>query len=556
MSKQSSSGKSTSEITVVRNARPPDDGSQATSQPRTRRWAPRTRMGCATCRTRRIKCDEGKPSCLQCIKAKRQCVGYLTNTVLITQPRHSTPVDPTMTELSLNHYFNHKFMKSIHDGFNAELWGYSLPQATASLAPIWHASNAVAGLAWSRNPRASLAPNVIALLNKESTMQFSASIQHVLTLTRNPNLSVHDKTTILLANVLFCLHALQTEDTKGALDIVTQSCRLIRQWKFWESIDQEQWSSTCSTQVFYYFVKMEGTFLESQPENNRAASILWQHALEWLVHRPITSLIRAYLEVELVWTTLQETLHNLPLRPSKKDVGAASRKLSSMRSYTAAVTKKTMPIVESAATGNVIHGTILNVRFVLIDAILKIDLARFKSGWDETLWDEHEPAFRTVVDMLKTALEEAGDPRGWDPTQVQFAPALARALNFVARVCREPVLRRRAANLLRVALVGVARINVDLGSPEVNEETYSYLLVDDLIKLEEQAWHDADTPGNCTKGAPCILDKFICNEHRVAKVQARPKGPGWNEFTFITVGDVRFGSPGHKLLKQARPFHC
>ncbi|KAK4244990.1 fungal transcriptional regulatory-like protein [Corynascus novoguineensis] len=36
----------------------------------------RTKTGCLTCRRRRIKCDEGKPTCNNCIKSKRDCEGY------------------------------------------------------------------------------------------------------------------------------------------------------------------------------------------------------------------------------------------------------------------------------------------------------------------------------------------------------------------------------------------------------------------------------------------------------------------------------------------------
>ncbi|OIW31765.1 hypothetical protein CONLIGDRAFT_660025 [Coniochaeta ligniaria NRRL 30616] len=36
----------------------------------------RTKTGCLTCRRRRIKCDEGKPTCTNCIKSKRLCEGY------------------------------------------------------------------------------------------------------------------------------------------------------------------------------------------------------------------------------------------------------------------------------------------------------------------------------------------------------------------------------------------------------------------------------------------------------------------------------------------------
>lgn len=36
----------------------------------------RTRTGCLTCRKRRIKCDERKPSCFNCERLKKVCLGY------------------------------------------------------------------------------------------------------------------------------------------------------------------------------------------------------------------------------------------------------------------------------------------------------------------------------------------------------------------------------------------------------------------------------------------------------------------------------------------------
>lgn len=36
----------------------------------------RTRDGCFTCKKRRIKCDQHKPSCLNCGKSNRVCEGY------------------------------------------------------------------------------------------------------------------------------------------------------------------------------------------------------------------------------------------------------------------------------------------------------------------------------------------------------------------------------------------------------------------------------------------------------------------------------------------------
>ncbi|RDW92157.1 hypothetical protein BP5796_01551 [Coleophoma crateriformis] len=41
-----------------------------------RKRAKRTKTGCLTCRRRRIKCGEEKPTCSNCTKSKRQCEGY------------------------------------------------------------------------------------------------------------------------------------------------------------------------------------------------------------------------------------------------------------------------------------------------------------------------------------------------------------------------------------------------------------------------------------------------------------------------------------------------
>ncbi|KAI8154970.1 Aspercryptin biosynthesis cluster-specific transcription regulator atnN [Colletotrichum sp. SAR 10_86] len=51
--------------------------------PSTRASKPKVRTGCITCKRRRVKCDEAKPTCHNCIKRKVPCEGY------ITEPRAS-----------------------------------------------------------------------------------------------------------------------------------------------------------------------------------------------------------------------------------------------------------------------------------------------------------------------------------------------------------------------------------------------------------------------------------------------------------------------------------
>ncbi|KAJ2904843.1 hypothetical protein MKZ38_007035 [Zalerion maritima] len=41
-----------------------------------RKSKPKVKTGCLNCKQRRIKCDEGRPHCNNCVKSKRECAGY------------------------------------------------------------------------------------------------------------------------------------------------------------------------------------------------------------------------------------------------------------------------------------------------------------------------------------------------------------------------------------------------------------------------------------------------------------------------------------------------
>ncbi|KAF2656874.1 hypothetical protein K491DRAFT_714930 [Lophiostoma macrostomum CBS 122681] len=53
----------------------------------------RTKTGCLTCRKRRIKCGEERPTCANCIKSKRQCEGY-NQRVVFKPPMGDWPNHP------------------------------------------------------------------------------------------------------------------------------------------------------------------------------------------------------------------------------------------------------------------------------------------------------------------------------------------------------------------------------------------------------------------------------------------------------------------------------
>src|SRR5208282_5477073 len=48
----------------------------------------RTRTGCQTCRDRKVKCGEEKPSCLNCQRTNHICPGYAPATLFKSVKKH------------------------------------------------------------------------------------------------------------------------------------------------------------------------------------------------------------------------------------------------------------------------------------------------------------------------------------------------------------------------------------------------------------------------------------------------------------------------------------
>ncbi|KAK5653741.1 hypothetical protein OQA88_7897 [Cercophora sp. LCS_1] len=102
----------------------------------------KVKTGCATCRIRKIKCDENKPSCKRCSSTGRTCDGYSSPFKLVTShavnSRQPTPgqIAPQDVDL-LNRYFSIKTMFDIKLPCDDE--ARQVLQASLTDLPIQHA---------------------------------------------------------------------------------------------------------------------------------------------------------------------------------------------------------------------------------------------------------------------------------------------------------------------------------------------------------------------------------------------------------------------------------
>ncbi|KAH8807674.1 hypothetical protein F5884DRAFT_345053 [Xylogone sp. PMI_703] len=123
----------------------------------------KVKTGCATCRIRKVKCDESKPFCQKCVNTGRTCDGYESpfrifpsrpidsvHAGSINSNAGSKSTRPTFTEIAveditlLNHYFSTKTIFDVR--LNCDEEARQALQASLTYPPIKHAISSLRSL--------------------------------------------------------------------------------------------------------------------------------------------------------------------------------------------------------------------------------------------------------------------------------------------------------------------------------------------------------------------------------------------------------------------------
>ncbi|KAJ6787430.1 hypothetical protein PWT90_03270 [Aphanocladium album] len=237
------------------------------------------------------------------------------------------------------------------------------------------------------------------------------------------------------------------------------------------------------------------------------------------------SIIQAYVEFEMIWISVWATWNNLPLRPTQTDTRVAT----------------------SALRSNSLQVSILKIRSILINILFCVDLDWSESLWDKTCWDDFWHRFAGAYNLLEVTLEKENKATKKSEFDAQFTPSLYKALNFIARMYRQPELRRKAIALLRKSLtVATGRLS------KISGNLVLELISDQIFEVEEKAWTDDAAKEDCGESPRCVKDKFICNMHRVTRVLApREIAERGVDYTLLTTGDVLNDRPGRKESVRA-----
>ncbi|KAJ6784107.1 hypothetical protein PWT90_08585 [Aphanocladium album] len=233
---------------------------------RQKKWAPKVRTGCHTCRQRRVKCDERKPECRRCLNLKIECHYSLVpaarpqissvlpvSTRLLRQPVQALFPDGTETsgyELEMFTVFRNETIHTL-GSFNRDFWATDVPRAAQTYPALWHAILALAAVqqrveAPIDEDRAAAAADepAIAIARRHYVFaldQFNKSIACMADrLKKADPLTYADKEMVLLTNVIYVGICNILGDTKQAISHVKNITELISQFRFGEDMSKDK----------------------------------------------------------------------------------------------------------------------------------------------------------------------------------------------------------------------------------------------------------------------------------------------------------------------------
>ena len=183
-------------------------------QERFRYGGSKVKTGCLTCKSRRVKCDEKRPTCSQCQRRKIRCEGYQDPAVrrrpsgdpFIYVKFVSLPASSLSTLDAYEKRFFEFFVRQTapelagrEDGFNSNRWLEIIVPRALSDTAVRHAAIAVGAMHELLMQRSTNDPDQ----NAFAVLQYNKAVRYIIGLDANRSSDIYD--TILTSSILFTI---------------------------------------------------------------------------------------------------------------------------------------------------------------------------------------------------------------------------------------------------------------------------------------------------------------------------------------------------------------
>lgn len=424
-----------------------------------RKWAPKGRGGCSTCKSRHVRCDKMQPICTPCQKSSRQCL-YSSNqepdplTIVHWQPANlilchiSQNLSHTNAEVRAFDFFRTKVAINLSGFFDSSFWTRDILQVAQQEDPVRHAVVALSSLSETMLERSNngteRGPETFAI------RQHTKAISHLNQKIQEGNESSVEA--VLMTCALFVCFEMFQNNYEAALSHMSSGIYVFFNWVSKNdcanrhsrelSVQLERIFGRLMLQTFLFvhtkprewkFVKSSFTpRLPSIPpvfrSLNEARDCL-DSCMCSLYHGMLTSQFQVLEHTDLD-PNLSPELHANPL----------DAWLKSFRNFTAEQNEN-LSIREQ------------NVSILLeIQHITATVLASAGPSSQESIFDSFEEEFSRTIVLASRLLMSSTPEDSLEGDQSPFPTfdmGILPHLYFVASRCRDPLLRRQALHLLR-----------------------------------------------------------------------------------------------------------
>ncbi|EHK42430.1 hypothetical protein TRIATDRAFT_34766 [Trichoderma atroviride IMI 206040] len=169
------------------------------------------KTGCRTCKIRKLKCDEERPSCRRCVSTGRVCDGYgiwgggggkisrsrQQPLNLNSRPAHVPLISGTTQELEYLEWFKYRTCKKVAGASTLALWDVLLHPISLAEPAVWHAVLSLSSVHRRDIYQASYGgrePKPLDQQERFTLQHYSKAIQHL-----QPHFSAMDKASMRVA---------------------------------------------------------------------------------------------------------------------------------------------------------------------------------------------------------------------------------------------------------------------------------------------------------------------------------------------------------------------
>ncbi|RAL02768.1 Zn(II)2Cys6 transcription factor [Aspergillus ibericus CBS 121593] len=475
---------------------------------RQKQWTPKVKTGCVTCKIRKVKCDETKPSCQRCSSTGRKCDGYnpvpqkptskALKVVQMPSPWELLPGD--RIEMESFQFFHSVTTPNLAGFFDQGRWACRLLQMSHQYPALWHAMAAVAGA--HRNFVTDRTPITVSRSQDNNEVRFALrqwnkSIQSLQTLLSGQDLTKLDRLVVLSICLLFTtLSSLQGRQSQAFVHI-NSGLKLLHHWNLADIAGCQSDEDLDLKMLFILFSQ-----LDSQARPYRLKNLQWtdKQLTPSSSQAPFQSLLDACVALEVHFNHMMQLFSDPSLYTHGPNAETQTKKQKCIDNFTDWDNKLAQFLSTTPQPEDKKALSLLYIRRALARVALTMDFSKGELAHDDFTQD-YASILHLVSEILEAPNHQTQNPPQPPKLNFSLATITTEPLFLVAFRCREPTIRKQAMRLLR-------RFP---GREGICEGMTALKIVEKVIEIEEECLTSAE--GACTNG------RWICGNHRVSLLQ-------------------------------------